>query len=101
MKTININEINASLAKKLNKNELYMLNNALNDLCKAQKYILKSDTFFGSKDRGTPYGTSYVNKAGEGISEHNKEVGTELCYLYNAIGKLKSILEPIEVEIDD
>ncbi len=80
--------------KNLTKKDQAFLSNILIDLKKAQKYILRVDTLICLKDTGKPYGTSYVNKEGAGLSVMNKEIGSDICYLYNSIRNLENALYP-------
>lgn len=87
---------------KVSKKDELKLRDILSNLITAQKYILKENVLICRKDNGKPYGTSYVNKEGTGISEMNKHIGIDLCYLYNAINKLSVMLteEPKTLEIE-
>lgn len=95
MKTYNITNINESLSKKLSRKEKDLLLSALNDLSKAEKFILNDKTILGCRHK-TIYGDSFINKNGEAIGVYNKHIGSDICYLFNAIRSLKNILEPIK-----
>jgi len=92
MATINLDDLNKSIKKKLNKKELEFLNNVLKDLNKAQNYLLKENVVVGSIVK-SGNGLSYFNKQGEAIDVYNKVVGIDLCYLYHAKNNLEKILK--------
>lgn len=92
MQTFNMNDIQAGLEKKLNQKELALFRAILADLKRAEKYIQRPDVAVGRLNPH-PYGTSYINKQGEGFDPMNKEVGTDLCYLSNAIRRLGQMLD--------
>ena len=86
--------------KNLTQKQRKDLEKILSDLKTAKKYLLKDETLVCRKTRGAPYGTDYVNKTGEGIGSMNKQIGTDLCYLYNSIDALENMLNPVEVPIE-
>lgn len=85
-----------SLSKKLNQKEAAILQNILSDLKTAEKYIQRTDIELCRLNK-MPYGTSYINKEGQGVDIINKHIGSDLCYLYNAIRKLENILQPANI----
>ena len=82
---------------KLSKKDAAKLNAILGDLNKVKNYIQKESTIIAGKTNITslPENTYINKKTGEQIIEFNKNVGTELCYLYNAIEKINYLLNPI------
>lgn len=92
---LNITEIKESLDKKLNKKEKLLLNSILKDLYKAEEFILRQEIRLCRVDQ-MPYGTSFINKEGKSLSEINKHVGSDLCYMYNAIDRLQNLLKESE-----
>lgn len=75
----------------LNKKEKQSLESVLYDLKRAKNYILKDNTIIAGKTNITsmPENTYLNKKDGEQIVVFNKHIGTELCYLYNAIERLE------------
>ena len=48
-----------------------------------------------------PDNLSYYNKEGQGISPINKEMGSEICYLYRALESLSAIIASQENTKED
>lgn len=71
------------------------LNDILSNLKRAESYIKKDTTVICSKSNITAAKVdTYINEfTGEKVINHNKHIGTELCYLYNGIDKLFNFLE--------
>ena len=86
------------LAKKQKSDLISMLS----DLERVKHYIVKDSTVVACKTSITsmPENTYLNKKTGEQIVTFNKHIGTELCYLYNAIDKLKYIINPPVINQD-
>lgn len=59
-------------------------------LIKGIAYIKKDSVFICSDT--LPNGLSFYNKEGKGITPMNKEVGSELAYIYTALYNLTEII---------
>lgn len=81
--------------KKLTQDEVLSL---ISDLDKAIDYLSEPDLKICQVDKGTPYGTSYVNKEGVGLSEFCKFTGSNLCYLLRAKEKLVELFNKYRVK---
>jgi hypothetical protein len=81
-----------AITKKEKKN----LENILYDLERVKSYILKDKVIFVIKSSlgAMPEDTYFNKKDGHTITSGNKHIGTELCYLYNAVDKLTWFLKP-------
>lgn len=53
--------------------------------------FLKRDSIFICSDK-LPNSTSYYNKEGKGITEVNKNIGSDLCYFYSALSNLNALI---------
>ena len=79
---------------KMNKKDSKRLYAILEDMEKTQEYLLKPTVHVGVENK-CPNGLSYTNRDGISIDSINKYVGSNLCYLYNAINRLKGLLEEV------
>jgi hypothetical protein len=60
---------------------------------------LKKDNVFVCSDT-LPTSLSFYNKDGKGITPVNKEIGSDLCYLYSALSNLTTlILHETKIEV--
>lgn len=82
----------------LNKKERQTLQDILYSIEKAETYIKKNDLIIAHEMTITclPEHT-YKNSNGKTICEVNKEIGSNICYLYNAVRNLKRFLIPPQV----
>lgn len=80
---------------KLTKKQQLELNNILNSLNKVQNFILKKDTIIGhitTLEHGDE--NTWINKkTNEKMFTFTKEIGNDLCYLYNAKNNLINFIE--------
>lgn len=72
----------------MTKKEVKLLTGILADMTKAERHILRDDIRF-----------CMVTKNGNSVTI-NKHIGSELCYLYNAIDRLELMLNPPK-EVDE
>lgn len=77
---------------KLTKKQEADLTTVLAFMKKAKKFIEQDRIFICSNT--LPNSLSYYDKDGNGITPMSKFVGSELCYLLNAIDRLESVLNP-------
>lgn len=90
------------ILNKLNSREKMRLEAIFSDLSRAAGYIRKSSVAVCIVDDRKVNGVagnslSYTNKDGIALNPVLKEVGSELCYLFNALDKMKDILYPDEL----
>lgn len=74
----------------MTKKRLKQLQDVQSRLITGINYIKRDSTIICSNR--LPNATSYYNKEGEGISPMNKEIGSDLCYLYSALANLTAII---------
>ena len=64
----------------------------LKELKTVAKHILKDSIYVCTETHGHT-SLDYINKkTGHSITPFNKEIGTELCYLYNSIKDMKQFI---------
>lgn len=83
----------------MTKKQLKQLQDIQGRLIKGINYIKNKNTLICSNI--LPTALSYYNKEGEGITPMNKEIGSDLCYLYSALSNLTDIIlseQKIEVQ---
>lgn len=74
----------------MTKKRLKQLEDIQGRLIKGIDCIKNNNTLVCSKS--LPTALSYYNKEGEGITPMNKEIGSDLCYLYSALANLTGII---------
>lgn len=74
----------------MTKKQLQQLQNIQYSLKKGIDYLKKDSTLVCSDS--LPHNLSFYNKDGKGITPMNKFVGTDLCYLYNALQNITEII---------
>lgn len=74
----------------MTKKRLKQLEDIQMGLIKGINYIKSNNTLICSKS--LPHSLSYYNRDGEGITIMNKEIGSDLCYLYSALANLTALI---------
>lgn len=79
---------------KLTKKQIAVIRSIFNDMTKAETMLYSSNTVIATKTTITSAKEhTYINQAtGEQVVEFNKNVGSDLCYFANALGKLNHFL---------
>jgi hypothetical protein len=70
------------------------LNNILGHMRKANDFLMKESTIIAVKSNATcmPEDTFINKKTGETCHIFTKQIGNDLCYLFNAINLLESFI---------
>lgn len=79
------------------KKDIKIINEVIISLKKAKDFILRKDVYFCMETKSIISNT-YTNREGRGLTSFNKEIGSELCYLYKAIDSLELLINPKEKE---
>lgn len=74
----------------MTKKKLKQLEDIQYKLSKAVTYLKRSDTFVCSDK--LPHALSYYDKHGKGLTPMNKEIGSDLCYLYSAFNAVTNMI---------
>ena len=86
----------------MTKKQIKALQNIQSALLKASNYIQSEHTFVCSDS--LPNALSYYNKDGKGLTPMNKQIGSDLCYLGNAIRDITYLItsaQKIEIPVAD
>lgn len=74
----------------MTKKQLKQLQDIQYRLITGISYIKKDSTLVCSDKM--PTALSFYNKDGKGITPMNKEIGSDLCYLYSALSNLTALI---------
>ena len=79
---------------KLTLKQKSQLQTIFNNMQKSELFLLKDTTVIAIKSNLTnAKEDTWINKAtGENSYQFNKQIGNDLCYLYNAIGSMQNFL---------
>lgn len=76
----------------ITKRDRRMLGDILLSMRKAQTFIKRDTTFVCKKSDLSAGDDTFLNKKGVSLVSINKEIGSDLCYLDNAIRSLENFL---------